>query len=666
MRRGFLLFTLFASLACGAVSQEINAPFESGIDDYEYSYVKPEPDWVVPVDPVNASDAQYPANQGKRRLLIAKQKHVDGPESGLYNRNVLQLLSPKAVNAAGSLKVSFDPTYQHVRVHRFNIIRGDEVIDALETAYFEKLRDEKRLSSNIFQGRMSLYVRVNDLRPNDVVDYSYTIFGDNPASRGEFSAWFWKSYFHPVERLFIHASWPAELDVLTYDGDLPDAAITEGARESYSYGPIAVPRQRNERGAPRGFSANRQIQISSFKDWSEVNDTVRPYFEEPSNNHKFEQKIEQIKSDYTSFEDRMTAAIRFVQDDIRYQAITLGLGGWRPYNPSLIMDRRFGDCKDKSLLLVRFARAFGAEHAHVALVHTRRGAKLPDELPSMYQFNHAIAYIVHDNKTHWIDGTVSQTGGSWSTLEQANFKNALILAPNENALTPMPIPSPEAPEYVLNVVYDASAGSEAPISLDGNVSFKNTTANAVRRTFLSRGEDFIAEGILSGLEKQFGDVDDVTISGMIDDRHQNTINYSWSTQLLDPYETPIDGSEQDLEFTYELFIPFKLANQWSRRARKLPLDITEGLNIRVVRTTLLPEGTNIDLGAELLTPLEVSNDAFEYSRTVEAIDDQVVSTVHLKTKVDMVPAAQAAEIFKDIRRMERIPELTLKIPAPTT
>ena len=316
--RTILFSTLFGLLAGGAMPQEINSPFEKGIEDYEYSYVTPEPDWVVPVEPVDADEAQYPANQGKRRLLVAKQKYIDAANSGIYSRNVLQLLSPKAVSSAGTLRLSYDPTYQHVRVHQFNIIRDGELIDALETAYFEKLRDEKRLSSNIFQGRMSIYVRVNDLRPDDIVDYSYTVFGESPAAAGEFSAWFWKSYFHPVERLFVRASWPSGMKVLTFDGDKPDIAMSDGEREYYSYGPVAVPRQKSERGAPIGFSSNQQIQISSFEDWGEVNDLIRPYFEKPINNQEFEQLVEQIKSEHASFDGRMTAAIRFVQDDIRY------------------------------------------------------------------------------------------------------------------------------------------------------------------------------------------------------------------------------------------------------------------------------------------------------------------------------------------------------------
>ncbi|NQY15639.1 MAG: hypothetical protein HRT81_17570, partial [Henriciella sp.] len=216
--------------------------------------------------------------------------------------------------------------------------------------------------------------------------------------------------------------------------------------------------------------------------------------------------------------------------------------------------------------------------------------------------------------------------------------------------------------YQLSVVYDASSGAGAPVILNGEVSFVNAAANSFRTRFLSRGQDYIAEGILSGLEKQFGDVDDVTISGMVDDRAQNSVTYSWRTQLLDPFEVPFDESTNDLEFIHELFIPLKFANEWSRRARTLPRDITEGLIMRVVRTTVLPADVNIELSAELLTPLDINNVAFDYSRRVEILNNEVVSTVHLRTKVDLVEAALAAEVFKDIRRMERITELTLNVP----
>ena len=48
--------------------------------------------------------------------------------------------------------------------------------------------------------------------------------------------------------------------------------------------------------------------------------------------------------------ERLLAAMRFVQSEVRYLALALGNGSYVPSPPELVLKRRYGDCKDKTLL----------------------------------------------------------------------------------------------------------------------------------------------------------------------------------------------------------------------------------------------------------------------------------------------------------------------------
>ena len=48
---------------------------------------------------------------------------------------------------------------------------------------------------------------------------------------------------------------------------------------------------------------------------------------------------------------KMAALAKFVQNDIRYVAIELGVGGWQPHPAGDVCSHHFGDCKDKATLL---------------------------------------------------------------------------------------------------------------------------------------------------------------------------------------------------------------------------------------------------------------------------------------------------------------------------
>ena len=75
---------------------------------------------------------------------------------------------------------------------------------------------------------------------------------------------------------------------------------------------------------------------------------------------------------------RLWRALHFVQDDIRYTGIEIGVGRISADTTGEVLARRFGDCKDKVLLLVTILRALGVE-AYPALVNHARGLALPSE-----------------------------------------------------------------------------------------------------------------------------------------------------------------------------------------------------------------------------------------------------------------------------------------------
>ena len=57
----------------------------------------------------------------------------------------------------------------------------------------------------------------------------------------------------------------------------------------------------------------------------------------------------------------MKALARFVQHDIRYVAIELGIGGFQPHPAAEVFAHHYGDCKDKATLLSSMLRQIGIE-----------------------------------------------------------------------------------------------------------------------------------------------------------------------------------------------------------------------------------------------------------------------------------------------------------------
>lgn len=88
---------------------------------------------------------------------------------------------------------------------------------------------------------------------------------------------------------------------------------------------------------------------------------------------------------------KMQAIAGFVQHDIRYVAIELGIGGWQPHAAPDVFSHRYGDCKDKATLMRTMLRQIGVDSYQVS-INTERGA-VTRETPAHNEFNHAILAI---------------------------------------------------------------------------------------------------------------------------------------------------------------------------------------------------------------------------------------------------------------------------------
>ncbi len=82
----------------------------------------------------------------------------------------------------------------------------------------------------------------------------------------------------------------------------------------------------------------------------------------------------------------------FVMEEIRYQQdYESFIAGVKPHPAPMVLERKYGDCKDKAVLFITLAKKLGLD-AHFALVRTRDAGPIDSDVP-MQQFNHAIVYV---------------------------------------------------------------------------------------------------------------------------------------------------------------------------------------------------------------------------------------------------------------------------------
>ncbi|HKU25365.1 MAG TPA: DUF3857 domain-containing protein [Candidatus Sulfotelmatobacter sp.] len=103
-------------------------------------------------------------------------------------------------------------------------------------------------------------------------------------------------------------------------------------------------------------------------------------------------QVKSLTSSSPSTLAKIKALAQFVQHDIRYVAIELGIGGFQPHPATDIFSHHYGDCKDKATLLSSMLKQIGVESFYV-VINDERGAVTPQSPATIGVFNHAILAI---------------------------------------------------------------------------------------------------------------------------------------------------------------------------------------------------------------------------------------------------------------------------------
>lgn len=425
----------------------------------------PIPDWVKPVrafDPDLVPTGEDSHGFHSRLHDFQYNGTVEG-ESEHFNASEYTLTNRYGVENYSDIEISFDPSYERLQLHELLVQRGDRQISKLDTARFDLLRTEQERSELIYDGTRTLAIVLDDIRPGDTVRYSYTISGENPIYQGhrEFRIHteLWTATDRQYSRILTRSDNPFNRRVR--GTDVPLVIKDENGVQEIVIDQLGVPEFSIEDDVPSWHYNRGTIVFSDMKDWRSVVDWVYPMYQLADNsNAEITTIASVIKSAHDDPRHQIGAALRWVQDEIRYFGVELGKNSHWPSRPEETLKRRFGDCKDKALLLVALLKELGVQ-AQPALVNTRRGLEAANYPYRMHAFNHVIVHVHFDGTDHFIDPTRSYQSGGLGELHEPDYGLALILAPETTGLVEM---DNNRSRYSMSVTKDLRITPSEPVA----------------------------------------------------------------------------------------------------------------------------------------------------------------------------------------------------------
>ncbi|MNX51788.1 Beta-barrel assembly-enhancing protease [compost metagenome] len=423
--------------------------------------------WVRSAE-VAAPQASEATQVGYRyRLYDAQTRFEDGIRHS-YVRYRILLTSPEGVNEGGVIALDWSADHEDLTVHHVQVVRQGVVIEVLEAQKFEILRRETGFETSMVMGLLTAGLHPADLRVGDELDVAFTVSRKEPVVGALPETLISGSLNSPVEQLRVAASWPNNLNMRmkampgwTVPAPRRRGGFTEITVDMKDVEPYFVPTD-----APRRFYVVRELELSSYDSWGDLVGLMTPHYDRAASlapESPLHAEIARIRAAHPTQKGQALAALRLVEDQVRYLAVLMGEGGWVPTGADEVWRLRQGDCKGKTVVLLALLRGLGIS-ANAALVSTTDGDSLAEGLPRLHAFDHVLVRTELDGEAYWLDGT--RAGDR--VLERSAFapyRQALVLADGRTGLDTIPvIPQTTAASEMVEIV-DASAGLFAPANL---------------------------------------------------------------------------------------------------------------------------------------------------------------------------------------------------------
>ena len=613
-----------------------------------FSLADPIPSWVEPV-------AIPEANQTHPVVLrLADNQYLIDDAPVIYVRRALMVNDAASLSGAGQISIPFVPQYHKLQLHAVRIFRKGESLDRTASSTVRFLQRETGLEQGVYSGEVTASVLVSDLRVGDTLEFAYSLHGQNPVFGGKFvETASWDQTFPTALRRIVlnhrvgrQISWRLIGDRKSkpvIPSELVRGEMRRLVFEERSIGKVDV-----EPSTPPSYLAHRRMQFSEFTGWDDVVAWARGLFQLQGGLSQDVREIIETLRQRPTDEDRVVGALEFVQSEIRYFSVALGESSHRPTQPDVVVQQRYGDCKDKSLLLMTLLDALGIQSKPVLVaIGMRRG--LDNVLPSPQLFNHAIVQVTVNGKVFYLDPTLLGQHGRLERMGQIHEgTQALVIAAESRQFST--IASTNARDLVRSEV--AETVTLPKFNADGQLQvrqvWRGTMAEALRVMRQRLPPDELVKSVGDAMESRYPGAKLVGEPDVLDDRSAN--EFTMTAQYLVPKPAAEHGTYWFVRFSPANMIGVLATPPSSTRTTPLQLPLFP-YDARYTFEIKFPAEVNV---ISLPRANTVDSKYFNYTVKSSFRGNNSKTVMELATFADQVEISDLKKYSEDMRSLGNV------------
>ena len=408
-------------------------------------------------------------------------------------RQVVQILRDRAATAYREREFRYDPDHQRLTVNWIRVLKPDGDVISPKPSQTQESDVPAALSDPVYVHRKVYRASLTGVAPGTLVDLSWTIEEQAPFRPGDFFQRWRVTAGTTVRRsrFLVDAPKDMALRITERNLDFHRSESVVADRRVYVWATHDVPWIRPELYTPALDSngTDMAVAVAAPGSWSDIGEWYAGLARDRLRaDSTLADTVRGVIAHATTLDDSVRAIYRWVAQDVRYVSVALGLGGYQPRAPAVVLSTGFGDCKDKATLFIAALSTIGVQAYSVLL---DAGGHPDRTLPTITAFNHAIAAIKRPSGYQFVDPTAELS--PFATLPPTDYgRFALIIHPDgrteEVTTTPRP-PNADLTEarVIGTLAPDGTFGGRVEVRASGTPALALRAAMTTRMDSTQRG-----------------------------------------------------------------------------------------------------------------------------------------------------------------------------------
>jgi len=349
------------------------------------------------------------AGEGDAVVLLDELQYTfdDRGRATSTSRLIFRLIDESAIDNWSTVQTEWAPWYQERPVIEARVIAKDGSVHTLdpEAVIESAARDE---SPDIFSENRILRAPLPGMAAGVVVEQAITWRDRNPLFETGTAGRLTFGRYAPVEKTRLAIDAPSSLAIRFVNKTSPKIEPVRTEADGRQHIVFESGRleaiEDLEWNLPYDESSVPYVRFSTGTSWQEVarryTEIVEKQLGDPAVVQPF---LRSAIGKATDKREIVRKALAAIEKNIRYAGVEVGEGSIVPRTPKDVLGLKYGDCKDKAVLLVSMLRSAGIS-ANVALLNAGTDLDIDATLPSLGGFNHVIVRVGGDDP-FWVDPT---------------------------------------------------------------------------------------------------------------------------------------------------------------------------------------------------------------------------------------------------------------------